>query len=95
MEQEELDLSDVPSLALGDYEECRAIGDDWYQRAETAVLWVPSIVSPHESNLLFNQQHKDFSKIIVHKPAPAHVDPRRQLKKKKSNWRCPPLSDGH
>ncbi len=83
LEQEELDRSDAPSLVLGDYEECRAIGDDWYQRAETAVLWVPSIVSPHESNLLFNQRHADFSNIIVHKAVPAHVDPRLTSKKKR------------
>jgi len=83
LEQEELDRNEVPSLSLGDYEKCRAIGDDWHQRAETAVLWVPSIVSPHESNLLFNQQHADFSKIIIHKAEPAHLDPRLRLKKKK------------
>ena len=82
IEQEEVDRDELSALALGDYEECRVIGDDWYQRAETAVLWVPSIVSPHESNLLFNQQHPDFSEIIVHKAVPAHIDPRLTSKKK-------------
>ncbi len=76
LDQEELDRTDVPSLALNNYEECRSVGDDWYDRGETAVLWVPSVVSPHESNLLFNQQHKDFSRIVVHKAVSAHVDPR-------------------
>jgi len=67
LNQEELDRIEVSSLALNDYEDCRSVGDDWYDRGETAVLWVPSVVSPHESNLLFNQQHKDFSRIVVHK----------------------------
>ena len=83
IDQEEVDRNELSALALGDYEECRSIGDDWYDRAESAVLWVPSIVSPHESNLLFNQQHPDFSKLIVHKAVPAQIDPRLPPKKKK------------
>lgn len=76
IEQEELDTSELPLLTLGDYEQCCAIGDDWYDRAESAVLWVPSVVSPHESNVLFNQNHSDFSEIVVKNAEPAHIDPR-------------------
>lgn len=76
VKQEKLDHSHLPTSALNDYTECRAIGDDWYDRGETALLWVPSTVSPVESNLLFNQEHIDFSLIIVHGPLPARVDPR-------------------
>lgn len=76
LEQEQLDPADSPALALGDFAECRAIGDDWYERGDSAVLWVPSVVSPYESNVLFNQRHNDFRAIIVHSARPAGVDPR-------------------
>ena len=76
LEQEEVDSADLPSSALSDYSESRAIGDDWYDRGETAVLWVPSVVSPYESIVLINQRHTDFAYLIVHNAAPAHVDPR-------------------
>lgn len=74
--QERLDQTRLPPLKARSYPQCRAIGDDWYDRGETAVLWVPSVVSPHESNLLFNQTHPDFSGIVVHGSVPAQVDPR-------------------
>ncbi len=76
IEQEQLDPIDASVLAENDYTASRAIGDEWYDRSETAVLWVPSIVSPYESNILFNQRHRDFGKIVVGHPTPAHVDPR-------------------
>lgn len=74
--QEKLNYSDLPGAEMNDYTRFRAIGDDWYDRGESAVLSVPSIVSPVESNLLFNQEHSEFSMIIVHDPSPAHIDPR-------------------
>ncbi len=76
IKQEKLGHADLPASALSDYTPYRTIGDDWYDRGETALLWVPSTVSPVESNLLFNQEHADFSLIVVHRPLPAHVDPR-------------------
>ena len=76
LEQEQLDPADLPVLAPGDFAQCRAIGDDWYERGDSAVLWVPSVVSPYESNILFNQRHDDFRAIIVHEARPARVDPR-------------------
>jgi RES domain-containing protein len=76
IEQEELNQAAYIETAYSDYSISREIGDDWYDRGESAVLWVPSVVSPYESNLLFNQQPADFSRIVVHQPTPAHVDPR-------------------
>lgn len=76
LEQEQLDPTELPASTADDFSECRAIGDDWYDRGSSAVLWVPSVVSPYESNVLFNQQHDDFRHIIVHDAIPAHVDPR-------------------
>ena len=56
------------------YRATRRIGDDWYERGDTAVLWVPSVVSPYESNVLCSQLHADFSRIVVGEPTPAPVD---------------------
>lgn len=76
LEQEQLDAVDMPASTPGNFSACRAIGDDWYDRGDSAVLWVPSAVSPYESNVLFNQHHDDFRHIVVHDAIPAHVDPR-------------------
>jgi RES domain-containing protein len=76
LEQEQLDRTDLPASVPGDFTACRAIGDDWYDRGASAVLWVPSVASPYESNILFNQQHDDFRRVVVHDAIPARVDPR-------------------
>ena len=78
IEQEELDRKDLPKAKPNDYAPYREIGDDWYQRGETAFLWVPSLVSPVEANILVNQSHEDFAKIVIHKPSAARIDPRLQ-----------------
>ncbi len=74
--QEELDRADLPTAKANDYAAFREIGDEWVQRGDTAVLWVPSLVSPVESNLLFNQTHADFKRLTVHEPMQARIDPR-------------------
>ena len=74
--QSRLDPRDVPGWDRADYMDSRAAGDAWYDAAETAVLWVPSVVSPYESNALFNQRHDDFVRIVVGDSRPAAVDPR-------------------
>ena len=66
----------APSMASRGQRGCRAIGDTWYERLETAVLWVPSVVSPYESNVFFNQHHPDFARLLVHKPKRTDVDGR-------------------
>lgn len=76
LKQEKLDTADLPPLAPGDFSAYRAIGDAWYDRGDSAVLWVPSVASPFESNVLFNQQHDDFRRVVVHDTIPARLDPR-------------------
>lgn len=61
---------------IHDGEACRDIGNSWFDAAETAVLWVPSVVSPYEENVLINQMHKDFSKIKVSEPVSTQIDQR-------------------
>lgn len=43
-------------------------GDDWYDSQRSAVLIVPSILSPFEHNVLINQMHEDTRRIKVSKP---------------------------
>jgi len=71
-------IDDIDPRALGslDYANTRAYGDDWYDRGRTAVLWVPSAVSPYERNVLFNQAHEDFDMVEVAAPVPTVVDHR-------------------
>ena len=76
IEQEELERRYLPESRDNSYTPFREIGDDWVRRGETAVLWVPSVVSPVEANILINQTHEDFGKIAIHEPTPARVDSR-------------------
>ena len=74
--QELADEVDPALLLAHDHRATRRIGDDRYERGDTAVLWGPSVVSPYESNALRNQLHADFSRIVVGEPTPARVDAR-------------------
>ena len=74
--QSRLDPSDVPGWDHPDYAASRVAGDAWYDACETAVLWVPSVVSPHELNVLFNERHPEFRRVVVVPAVPAGVDPR-------------------
>jgi RES domain-containing protein len=57
-----------PKLAL--------LGTTWAESLETAVLRVPSVVVPQESNLLLNPRHPDFAKVVLKAPIPFAFDPR-------------------
>jgi RES domain-containing protein len=46
-----------------DYSKCQPLGNDWYDRAETAVLKVPSAVLPHAFNYVFNSMHSNYKSI--------------------------------
>lgn len=54
----------------------QAIGDSWVRQGRTAVLEVPSIIVPSESNYLLNPSHPDFKKISIGKPKAFAFDPR-------------------
>lgn len=43
----------------------QALGRAWLERNESAVLVVPSVVLPQESNYLLNPRHADFARIAV------------------------------
>jgi RES domain-containing protein len=54
----------------------QALGDRWIAGAESAVLRLPSVVIPLESNYLLNPTHPDFSGVQIHSPQPFDFDPR-------------------
>jgi len=56
--------------------ELRAIGDDWLQRQDAAVLKVPSALVAVEYNYVINPQHPDFPQIRIGTPVSFPVDPR-------------------
>lgn len=52
------------------------IGEGWLRKSETAVLYVPSVVIPEESNILLNPAHPQFAKVLIGKPRRFVFDPR-------------------
>lgn len=54
----------------------QAIGSRWATASTSAVLQVPSVLVPAESNYLLNPAHPDFRRIIVADPESFTFDPR-------------------
>ncbi|MBI1390761.1 MAG: RES domain-containing protein [bacterium] len=55
------------------------LGDEWIQRGESAILRVPSVVTPAESpewNYLLNPLHPDFARIGIGASVVLSIDPR-------------------
>jgi RES domain-containing protein len=45
----------------------KRLGDAWVKQARTAVLELPSVIIPGESNFLLNTAHPDFKSITIGK----------------------------
>lgn len=72
-----LPVTDLPpDWRAAEHGTLKRIGDAWLDAAESAVLQVPSAISPRESNLLVNPLHPDFARIAVGEPEPFAFDPR-------------------
>lgn len=54
----------------------KAIGDAWVHAGRSAVLAVPTVIIPSETNYLLNPAHLDFKKISIGMPQPFAFDPR-------------------
>jgi RES domain-containing protein len=54
----------------------RAIGDNWVSSGKSAVLRVPSVIVPSESNFLLNPQHIEYSKLVIGEALRFRFDPR-------------------
>lgn len=54
----------------------QALGGEWLERGETAVLKVPSAIVTEEWNYLLNPLHADFRKFRISKAKPFNFDQR-------------------
>ncbi len=54
----------------------RRIGDDWARSLRSAILAVPSIIIPDETNYLLNPAHPDFKKNTIGPPVRFTFDDR-------------------
>src|SRR5438046_9551145 len=52
------------------------IGDRWARGRQSAVLALPSAISPADTNFLLNPEHPAFKRIRVHPPINYDFDPR-------------------
>lgn len=52
------------------------IGRDWLDANETALLQIPSVVVPQESNVIINPLHADFAKLEIGEPDSFSIDTR-------------------
>jgi RES domain-containing protein len=52
------------------------LGDNWARSLRSALLAVPSIIIPDETNYVLNPAHPDFEKITIGQPADFAFDPR-------------------
>jgi RES domain-containing protein len=66
---EGVSLSSLPPNWKDDEAVTRAIGDDWLGRGATALLRVPSVITPETYNWLLNTRHADARRAAV-----VHID---------------------
>jgi len=56
--------------------ETMEIGDRWVQEQRSAVLALPSAISPADTNFLLNPEHPGFKRIRIAAPVDFDFDPR-------------------
>jgi RES domain-containing protein len=54
--------------------ELALVGDAWLKDRTSAVLEVPNVIIPAESNYLLNPKHADFGSIRIERPDPFEFD---------------------
>lgn len=57
-------------------DECRQIGADWIASGTSLCLTVPSVIIPHERNVLVSPRHGDMGAVRVLGSLPFSFDPR-------------------
>jgi len=56
--------------------EVQRLGDRWVVEETSAVLAVPSVIVPRETNYLLNPAHPDFARLRIGPPEPLELDER-------------------
>ncbi|MEN8260788.1 MAG: RES domain-containing protein [Pseudomonadota bacterium] len=74
----ELSVANLPAdwRAEPPPDDCKSLGSEWAEAAETAILKVPSVIVPHEFNFVLNPRHPDFNRFSVGVPEPFGFDSR-------------------
>jgi RES domain-containing protein len=73
---EEVQPDDMPDWAT-DKSVTQPLGDAWYDSRRSLILIVPSTVAPGiERNVLINQHHPEFKRIVASEPAPIRCHPK-------------------
>lgn len=71
-----VDLGDLPSDWQTNDAATRALGDRWLREMGSLLLRVPSAITPHTFNCLFNPKHPNSSKAKIVDAIRAPFDPR-------------------
>lgn len=71
-------IDDLPGnwFAASPPPQLQALGGEWLERGETAVLQVPSAIVTEEWNYLLNPLHTDFRRLRMDRPKPFNFDQR-------------------
>jgi RES domain-containing protein len=73
---EEVELASLSPAWQIDELQTQARGDAWLQKSETALLRVPSAITPETWNWLLNPRHKDAARLRIIASATHPYDPR-------------------
>jgi len=73
---ERIDESSLPANWKSHESQTRAVGDKWLISGSTAVLEVPSVLTPQTFNILLNPGHPESARITVLKSIPYPLDSR-------------------
>ena len=76
MQIDRVELDDLPAdwRSIAARGQLQIIGTEWARRRSAAVLAIPSVVIPAETNFLLNPLHPDFRRIKVGKPRRFETD---------------------
>lgn len=75
---ENLEPAALPGWDAADYGAAQQFGNHWIDEARTAVLLVPSVLSPSERNVVLNPRHPDFPRITASPENNLELDERLQ-----------------
>lgn len=70
--------------------ELARFGDEFAQRGEHCLLFVPSVLAPNENNCLINPAHEHYKQIAIRELEPLSYDPRMFGKRHRRRGRIRP-----
>jgi RES domain-containing protein len=73
---EKVESQGFNSWDINDRHETQNYGRLWLKEQRSLILFIPSIILPHEYNMVINPAHFEFSLLIVCKPQPLAFDTR-------------------